>query len=139
MASMVYNRMLQHRARGDLDFSADVFKVMLTTASYAEDKDAHEFRSDVTDEVSGPGYTAGGNTVSVSIALDTGNDRMVITLGGTDWPASSFTARKAVYYKSRGGPAADDELIAVIDNGADLTSAGGTFVLTASTITDDNA
>lgn len=138
MASLVYNRALELWARGSIDFDSDTFKVMLTTSAYTEDKDAHDFRNDVTNEVTGTGYTADGNTVTVSVALDTANDRVDISLGGTTWPSSTITARKAVYYKSRGGASSADELVAVNDFGSDVTSTAGTFTLNASTLRISN-
>jgi hypothetical protein len=138
LASLVYNRALELWARGSIDFDSDTFKVMLTTSAYTEDKDAHDFRNDVTNEVTGTGYTADGNTVTVSVALDTANDRVDISLGGTTWPSSTITARKAVYYKSRGGASSADELVAVNDFGSDVTSTAGTFTLNASTLRISN-
>ncbi len=133
MASLIYNRALELWARGSIDFDTDTFKVMLTTSGYAENKDTHDFRDDVTNEVAGTGYTAGGNTATVSVSLDTVNDRLDITLGGTTWPTSTITARKAVYYKARGGASSADELVAVNDFGTDVISVAGTFTLNAST------
>lgn len=138
MASLIFNRALELWARGSIDFDTDTFKVMLTTSSYAEDKDAHDFRNDVTNEVTGTGYTAGGNTATVSVNLDTANDRVDITLGGTTWPSSTITARKAVYYKSRGGASSADELVAVNDFGSDVITAAGTFTLNDSTLRIQN-
>lgn len=134
MPSLIYNRALELWARGSIDFDTDTFRVLLTTAAYTENKDTHDFRDDVTNEVTGTGYTAGGNTVTVTVTLDTVNDRLDISLGGTTWPASTITARKAVYCKSRGGAASADELIAVNDFGSDVVTSAGTFTLNASTL-----
>jgi len=138
MASLIYSRALELLAQGSINFASDTFKVLLTTAAYTEDKDSHDFRNDVTNEVTGTGYTAGGRVATVSVALDTANDRVDIALGGTTWAASSITARKAVYYKSRGGAASADELIAVIDFTGDVSSSSGDFTLTASTLRFQN-
>lgn len=134
MPSLIYNRAIELWARGSIDFDTDTFRVMLTTSAYSENKDTHDFRDDVTNEVSGTGYTAGGNTVTVTVTLDTANDRVDISLGGTTWPTSTITARKAVYYKSRGGAASADELVAVNDFGSDVVTSAGTFTLNASTL-----
>ena len=134
MASLIFNRALELWARGSIDFDTDTFKVLLTTSAYTEDKDAHDFRNDVTNEVSGTGYTAGGNTATVTVTLDTANDRVDITLGGTTWPSSTITARKAVYYKSRGGASSADELVAVNDFGSDVVCSAGTFTANADTV-----
>ncbi len=139
MASLIYNSALYDEAKGSIDYDTDTFKVMLVTSSYTEDKDTHTKRSDITNEVSGTGYTAGGNAATVTVgAVDTTNDRVEITLGGTTWPSSTVTARKAVYYKSRGGLASADELIGVVDFGSDVTTVSGTFTLTASTVRKQN-
>jgi hypothetical protein len=138
MASLTYNRALELWARGSIDFDTDTFKVMLTTSAYTEDKDAHDFRNDVTNEVTGTGYTAGGNTVTVSVTLDTANDRVDISLGGTTWATSTITARKGVYYKARGGASSADELVAVNDFGSDIVTSAGTFTLNASTLRIQN-
>ena len=139
MPSLIYNRGVENVARGTIDFDTDTFRVLLTTASYTENKDTHDFRDDVTNEVAaGGGYSSGGNVVTVTVTRDDANDRVDISLGGTTWPTSTITARKAVYYKSRGGAASADELIAVIDFGTDVISTGGTFTLNASTLRIQN-
>jgi hypothetical protein len=138
MASLIFNRALEQLARGTIDFDTDTFKVLLTTSTYTENKDTHDFRDDVTNEVVGSGYTAGGNTCTVTVTIDTVNDRVDISLGGTTWPTSTITARKAVYYKSRGGAASADEVIAVNDFGSDVVSTGGTFTLNPSTLRIQN-
>ena len=121
-------------ARGLIDFDTDTFKVLLTTGAYAENKDTHTRLSDITGEVTGAGYTAGGGAAAFTVTKDTVNDRIEISLGAASWANATITARKAVYYKSRGGAASADEIVAVIDFGADITSTAGTFSLGASTI-----
>ncbi len=139
MASLIYNSVLNDIARSNVDFDTDTFKTMLTTSAYTENKDTHAKRSDVTSEVVGTGYTAGGTTVAVTVAaIDTANDRQVITFASINWPTSTITARKAVTYKSRGGAASADELVFVNDFGADVISTSGTFTIPACTITFQN-
>jgi hypothetical protein len=134
MASLIYNSFWDDVIRGVIDMDAVTVKAMLVTSSYAENKDTHTKRSDVTNEVSGAGYTAGGVTSAVTVTKDTANDRVDIALGQVSWANSTITARKAVYYVSRGGAASADELIAVNDFGSDVVSSGGTFTLNASTV-----
>lgn len=135
MASLIFNSALDDAANGNIDFGSDTFKVMLVTSSYTPDKDAHDKRDDVTNEVAaGGGYTAGGEVATVTVTKDTVNDRIDISLGSASWPASTITARGAVYYKSRGGASSADELVAYIDFGGNIVSTGGTFSLSASTL-----
>lgn len=138
MASLIFTSFLEDLARGAIDMDTDTFKVLLTTSSYTENKDTHTKRSDVTNEVTGTGYTAGGVTCTVTVTKDTTNDRLDITLGAVSWPSSTITARKAVYYKSRGGAASADEIVAVNDFGSDVVSTGATFSLALSTVRFQN-
>jgi len=134
MASTAYDSFLDDLSKGSIDMDTDTFKVMLVTSSYTEDKAAHTKRSDITSEVSGTGYTAGGATLVPTLTKDTTNHRTTLTFPQVTWPSSTITARKAVVYKSRGGASSADELVFVNDFGADVTTSNGTFTLNASTI-----
>ena len=138
MASLVYNSAVDDMARGLIDFDSDTFKAMLVTSTYSPNKDTHDKRDDVTNEVTGTGYTAGGTTCSVTVTKDTANDKVTITLGSVSWSSSTITARGCVYYKSRGGASSADEIVAYNDFGGDVSTTGGTFSVAASTITLQN-
>ena len=118
-----------------VDLEAETNKVCMVQDAYSPDYSAHDFYSDLTNEVSGTGYTAGGATVTITVAsVDTANNRLDITLGGTTASTSTITARGAVYYKSRGGASSADEVIAYNDFGSDVSTTAGTFTLSASTL-----
>lgn len=138
MTSIVYNSCIDDQARGNIIFASDTFKALLVTASYAPNKDTHLKRSDVTNEVSGAGYAAGGLTATVTVTKDTVNDRVDTSLGAVSWASSTITAAGAVYYKSRGGAASADELVAYVDFGGNVISTNGTFALSASTLRIQN-
>jgi hypothetical protein len=138
MASLLYNSAVDDMARGAIDFDTDTFKVLLVTSSYTPDKDTHDKRNDVTNEVSGTGYTAGGVTSVCTVTKDTANDRVTLSFAAVSWASSTITARGAVIYKSRGGASSADELVAYNDFGSDVASASGTFTVSASVITLQN-
>lgn len=139
MPSFIFNSALRDEAVGNIDYDTDAFGVMLLTNAATPNKDTWAKRSDVTNEVVGTGYTAGGATVTVTVgAVDTANDRVDISLGGNTWANASITARYAVYFKERGGAATADELVAVNDFGADVTSTAAAFALAASTLRKQN-
>jgi hypothetical protein len=139
MPSLVYNSAVRDTITGAIDLDTDTFWAMLTTSTYTENKDTHTKRSDVTNEVTGTGYSAGGQVITVSVAaVDTANDRVVVTIGPVSWAASTITARKMVVYKRRGGAATADELLFVNDFGSDVISVSGTFTVAANTITFQN-
>jgi hypothetical protein len=138
MYTFVFNRLIEMWARGQLDFDTDVIKVLLTTDAYVPDQDAHDYRNDVTNEVTGTGYTAGGNTVAVTVTRDDVNNRVNIVFAATSWPTATITARRAVYYKSRGGASSADEIILVKDFGANVVKVAQTFNLNALTMRIQN-
>lgn len=138
MASLIFDSALRDNATGAIDFDSDTFNVMLVTSSYAPDKKTHTKRSDVTNEVVGIGYVAGGQASDFSVAEDSANDRVNITLGGVSWGSSTITARGAVFYKARGGLASADELVAYLDFGGDIVSSGGNWTLADSTLRYQN-
>ncbi len=142
MAKLVYNSALYDNAVGDIDFNTDTFKVMLVGATYhaiaAETKrDSHTKRSDITDEVSGTGYTAGGQTLaSVTVTKDTSNNIIKIDCTDPSWTSATISnIYGAVVYKSRGGASSADELVCFLDIYADNSNAAvsvtsGTFTIT---------
>lgn len=138
MPSVIYHSALRDLVTGAIDADTDTFRAMLVTSSYTPDKDAHDRRNDVTNEVSGTGYTAGGAVATLSVSIDTANDRVEIALGGVSWPTSTLTARGLAYYKARGGASSADELVAYIDFGANVVSEAGTFAVTGSTLRFQN-
>lgn len=119
--------MVDGMAAGNIAFAADSFAVMLVSG-YVPDKGAHSHRSDVTGEVTGGGYTAGGASVVVNVN-DAAVDRADIVLGSATWPTSTITATGGVYYETATGV-----LVAFIDFGGSISSLNGAFTLQASTI-----
>jgi len=132
MASQNYNSMIEDLARGAIDFDTDSFKAMLVTSAYIPDKDAHTKRSQVTNEVVGTGYTAGGVAVAATVTKDNANDRLDVSFANPSWANATITARGMVIYKSRGGAATADELVSYIDFGSDIASTGAAFSVTLS-------
>ena len=133
MASIIYNSLLRYLITGAVDLDTDNFKCMLVTSSYAASK-SHPFRSDITSEVVGSGYTAGGNVATPTVALVNNTSNLQDTTWViTAWTTSTITARGAVIYKARGGLATADELIGYLDFVTDQVSSGGTFTVTVNT------
>lgn len=130
MASVIYNSFKRDIMNGALDLDTDTIKVMLVTSSYTADQDAHTKRSDVTNEVSGTGYSAGGSALAnKAVTADNTDNEGVFDADDLTWSTSTITARGAVLYKSRGGASSADELICYIDFGSDKSSSAGNFTL----------
>lgn len=139
MASLIYNSAIRAILVGSIDWDTDSFKAMLLTSSYTANKDTHDFANDLTNEVTGTGYTAGGTAITMSVAaVDTANDKVVITTSAPAWASSTITARYMAVYKARGGASSADDLLFLVDFGSDVSSVAGTFTVSASTVTFQN-
>lgn len=129
MSSYTPFSLVEDIARGNVDFDTDSFKMMLVDNTYTPSQ-SHSKRSDYEgDEVSGTGYTAGGQAVAVTVSRSNGVASMAFA--NTTWSGAGpgWTARRAVIYKDRGGLSSADEVVAVIDFGSDQTTNGTDFVV----------
>lgn len=131
MASLVYTSFYRDAVNGAINCGSDTFKMMLVTSSYTASKN-HTKRSDITNEVTGTGYTAGGTAVTPTVTLDTVNNKVTVGWSSPSWASSTITAQAGVIYKSRGGAASADELVGYVDFGGG-SSTSGTFTVTVST------
>lgn len=130
MANVIYNSFKRDIMNGSLDLDTDTIKVMLVTSSYTPDQDTHAKRADITNEVSGAGYTAGGATLAnKAVTVDNTDNEGVFDADDVTWSSSTITARGAVLYKSRGGAASADELLCYFDFGSDQISSSGNFTI----------
>ena len=129
MASFVYNFGKVGLLKGRIDLVNDTIKCMLVTSSYTPDKDADEYRSDVTSEASGTGYSAGGKALmDNTVAQENPTDMAIFDAADTSWTVTTLTARAAVLYKETGA-AATDILIAYLDFGSDYSTVGEDFTI----------
>jgi hypothetical protein len=126
-----YGKFFNALADKTIDLNSDTIKVALATSSYTPDQDAHDFFNDITNEVTGTGYTAGGATLGSPTFSYTGASN-VWAFDGADvaWTTSTITARYAIVYDSTPGTAATNPLICYVDFGADVSTTAGTFTIT---------
>lgn len=114
--------------RGEVDFDTATLAVSLHTSSYVPDKD-HDFFDDVTNEVAGAGYTAGGvNCTGLVTAYDAANDRTYLDCDDPSWAALTTTYRYAVW-RIVGTGVATSPLVCWTDFGADQVATGSTETL----------
>ena len=84
-----------------------------------------------TNEVTGTGYTAGGNTLVISISPTSGNNTSsvptaYVSFVNSTWTNATFTARGALIYNSTQG----NKSVAVLDFGSDKTVSNDIFQIT---------
>lgn len=114
----------------EIDWDTDTIKVALTTATYTPDQDAHDYFNDVTNEVSGTGYSAGGATLANKTVTYTGaTNKFVLDADDAAWTTSTITARTAVVYDASPGSDATRPLICYQQSDADVSTTAGTFTV----------
>jgi hypothetical protein len=112
----------------NIDWLTDTMKVMLCTDSYTPNQDTHMFKSDITNEVSGTGYTAGGAQIA-NKSLSYDNQSNTIKFDGDDitWESSTISARYAVIYDDTPSGASNKPLLGYVDFGEVKSSNNGDF------------
>lgn len=132
MASKMYGPFLVKAFNKEVDWDSDTFKVALVSSSYTPNQDTHDYWDDVSsNEISGPGYTAGGQALtSKTISYDSGSN--VVTLDAADvvWANASVTARYAVVYDDSGATNSQKVLLGYLDFGSDQSSTNAAFSVT---------
>lgn len=92
-----------------IDFDTNTLKIMLCSSSYSPDAATHACKNSVTNEVTGTGYTAGGETLTgASVTLS----------GGT----VTFDANDVTWFESVGGFSNARYAVIYKDTGTDTTS-----------------
>ena len=111
---------------GDFDFSSgtgETFKIALFTSSATLGATTTAYAT--TNEVVGTGYTAGGNTLTISANPASTGTTAFLDFADTTWSTATITARGALIYKSGG----TNPAIAVLDFGSDKTFTAGDFTI----------
>lgn len=104
---------------GTFNFATDTFKIALysgaadigpTTGSYT-----------TVNEITGTGYSAGGEIITVSVQPTTGsnpnNTTAYLSFNNVTWSPAAFTCRGAIIYKVGGG----NPTVCILDFGGDKT------------------
>jgi len=109
---------------GGQNFSADTFKLALYTSSATLGENTTAYSA--TNEVASAGnYSAGGNTLSVSVTPTNSGNVAYISFSNSSWANATITANGALIYNSSSSNAA----VAVLAFGGDKTSTNGTFAV----------
>jgi hypothetical protein len=103
--------------------TGDTFKMALYTSSATLGPTTTAYSP--TTEISGAGYTAGGNILTVSQSPTSGGTTAFISFSNTTWNSASFTCRGALIYNS----SQSNKAVAVFDFGSDKTVVGGSFTV----------
>lgn len=102
---------------------ADTFKIALFTSSATLSAATTAYST--SNEVSGTGYTAGGNTLTISQVPTSTSTTAWLDFADSTWSTSTITANGALIYNST----QSNRAVAVLAFGGDKTSTAGDFVI----------
>lgn len=130
VTAKIFGLALQSLWNKEIDFDTDTTKVMLCTSAYVPNQDTHRYKSDITNEISGPGYTAGGaGLTNVTVSYNASTNTLTLDADDAQWTSATFTARYAVIYDA--SPAGDSTrpLLGYVDMGGDVSVVSGAFTV----------
>ena len=111
------------------DLSTDTLKIALYTANASLNADTTVYS--VTNQITGTGYVAGGNTLT-GVTIQTSGSTVYINFNNSVWSPAAFTTRAALIYNA----SKSNKSVAVLDFGSDKTCTSTfTVVMPANTAT----
>ena len=125
----------QELLTGTHDFTnstGDTFKIALFTS--AATLGAATTAYSTSNEASGTGYTAGGNTLT-NVTPSSSGTTAFTDFADTTWSSATITARGALIYNSTDS----NKAVVVLDFGSDKTSTNGDFTIQFPTADASNA
>lgn len=117
---------------GTHDLDTDSIKIALYVSAATLDASTTVYSS--TNETTGTGYTAGGNTLS-GATISLSGSTAIVDFSDTSWTTATFTARGALIYNSSKA----NRAIAVLDFGSDRSCSASTFTIQFPTPDASNA
>ncbi len=128
----IYDNFILHQFDGSglIDLDTDTIRIMLVRNSYIPSQATHEFRRDVTDEVTGGGYSSGGMAVT-GLTLSLGGGTTNWTGNDVTWPQDAggfLNARYGILYKDTTVDSTR-RLIAFLNFGGNKTNVTGLFTI----------
>ncbi len=132
VTAYVYGNFMKNVLSGKVvDWINHPIKVMLCASTYVPDQDNHQTKADVTGEVTGTGYIAGGAALAnKTITYDAATNATILDADDVVWPNATITARYAVIYDDNGATDVDKLLLGYVDFGQDVSCTNGDFKIT---------
>jgi len=128
VSAKLYGLAFKSMINGEINYTAHTIKAMLCTSAYTPNQDTHQYKSSITNEAAGAGYTAGGVALAgKTVTYTPGTNTLILDASDTQWPDSTITGRFLVLYDDTPSTDATKPLIGYIDFGADVSTTSGVF------------
>ena len=123
----IYSKFLNSLTFKEVNLNTDELKIMLLSSAYTPNVDTQQYKSDITGEVTGAGYTAGGETLT-NIQFTIINKVATLSADNPSWSDINVdNLRYAVLYDNAPLQDSQKPLIAYIDFGESLSIANAIF------------
>lgn len=107
---------------------AETHKILMVEDAHTPDFNAHNFRDDITNEVAGTGYVAGGMAFTgTEWTIATGT--LTYDFADVVWTSSTIPNAMAAVGYFNVGSAATDQLLFLLDFVTAASSSGGSFTI----------
>ena len=124
MANVVPFSFAQELLKGTHNFTSNTIKIALYTANPYTTAST-QYTTGSANQVSGTGYTTGGNTLNNPVVANQTNVA-TLTFDQTQWTSATFGAAYGVLYNN----SKSDKLVVVLDFGGTKSCSNGTFTIT---------
>jgi hypothetical protein len=127
MANVVPYSFAQELLKGNHDFVNDTIKLALYSAGSGAPYTVSSttYTSGTANQVSGTGYTTGGNTLGSPVVANQ-TSVATLTFAQSQWTTATFGAAYGVIYNNSDS----DKLVVVLDFGGTKSCSNGTFTIT---------
>ena len=123
--------------KGHHEMDADTFNIALYTSSATHGASTTDYTT--TNEISGTGYTAGGQALNSPTVTLSGTTAFVDFADETFSTATITAASALIYNTTADGGTGTTDAVCVLDFGGDKTSTNGDFVIQFPTADASNA
>lgn len=110
-----------------INLASDTIKYQFSGNTYTPNFDTHDFIADFTDEVTGDGYTTGGEALT---SVTSGISGGTYTFDAADVSLASTTLPGVYGVVVFDDTVASDPLVACVNFGASYSTSSGTFAIT---------
>ena len=124
MANVVPFSFAQELLKGSHNFTSNTIKLALYTANPYTTAST-TYTSGSANQVSGTGYTTGGNTLNNPVVANQTNVA-TLTFDAISWTSATFGAAFGAIYNN----SSSDKLVVVLDFGGTKSCSNGTFTIT---------
>lgn len=125
MANIIYDKFMEEKAKGNIDWINDDLQVCLLLSTYTPSKSDDYYANINSHEIaSGGGYTTGGKNIELGgdRSVTISSHQLIYDGDNVEWLSSTITARYAVIYHAITGV-----LIACFDFLTNKVSSNETF------------